>query len=121
MLRARLASDHVLEAAHAWLCHRRRDYPADADVWAFRRRWPVEKSCIQADLLTGEYRFALLEHYPIMLNRSSSHRSSPPDLIRGSMATTDLGGYMDCRIKSGNDEWETVSRRHMNQLDRKVR
>jgi len=56
-----------------------------------------------------------------MLNRTLSHRLSPPDLIRGSMAATDLDGYMDCRIKSGNDGWETVSRRHMIQLDRKVR
>ena len=61
MLRARLASDAVLEAAHAWLCHRRRDYPSDADVWAFRRHWTVEKRRIRAALLAGEYRFALLD------------------------------------------------------------
>lgn len=37
MLLARIASDAVLDDAYEWLCHRRRDYPADADVWSFRR------------------------------------------------------------------------------------
>ncbi len=58
---ARLASDTVLDAAYVWLCHRRRDYPADADVWSFRRHWPGEKRCIQADLLAGDFRFGLLD------------------------------------------------------------
>lgn len=61
MLLARLACDAVLDAAYAWLCHRRRDYPADADVWSLRRLWPVEKNRIQADLLAGDYRFGLLD------------------------------------------------------------
>ncbi len=61
MVLARLASDAVLDAAYGWLCHRRRDYPADADVWSFRHRWPVEKKRLQAKLSVGEYRFALLD------------------------------------------------------------
>ena len=58
---ARLASAAVLDAAHGCLCHRRRDYPADTDVWAFWRHWTVEKSRIRAALLAGDYRFALLD------------------------------------------------------------
>jgi hypothetical protein len=61
MVLARLASDGVLDVAYAWLCHRRRDYPADADVWSFRRHWPGEKRRIQADLLARRFRFALLD------------------------------------------------------------
>ena len=57
----RLASDAVLDAAYGWLCHRRRDYPADADVWSFRRHWPGEKRRIQADLLADDFRFGLLD------------------------------------------------------------
>jgi len=57
----RLASDTVLDAAYDWLCHRRRKYPADADVWSIRCDWPDEKRRIQADLLAGEYRFGLLD------------------------------------------------------------
>ncbi len=57
----RLASDAVLDDAHEWLCHRRRDYPANADVWSFRRHWLDEKRRIQADLLAGEFRFGLLD------------------------------------------------------------
>ncbi len=61
MVLARLASDAVLDVAYGWLCHRRRDYPADADVWSFRRQWPREKRRIQADLLVRRFRFALLD------------------------------------------------------------
>jgi RNA-directed DNA polymerase len=53
----RLASDGVLEAAYAWLCRRRRDWPADADIWSFRHRWPEEKACLQTALRAGRYRF----------------------------------------------------------------
>ncbi len=58
---ARLASDAILDAAYAWLCKRRRDYPANADIWSLRWRWPQEKSRIQADLRAGRYRFGLLD------------------------------------------------------------
>ncbi len=60
MMLARLASDAVLDAAYGWLCHRRRDYPDNADVWSFRRHWPDEKRRLQADLLGGRFRFGLL-------------------------------------------------------------
>ncbi len=49
MVLARLASDAVLDVAYAWLCHRRQDYPADADVWSFWRHWPGEKRRIQRE------------------------------------------------------------------------
>jgi hypothetical protein len=38
-----LASDELLDAAYEWLCRRRRDYSANADVWSFRRSWLREK------------------------------------------------------------------------------
>ncbi len=57
---AELASDDVLDAAYDWLCRRRRDYSANADVWSFRRHWSQEKDRIKSDLLAGEYRFSLL-------------------------------------------------------------
>jgi hypothetical protein len=56
----RLLCDDVLDAAYEWLCRRRRDYSANADVWAFRRCWPHEKERIKRELLSGNYRFALL-------------------------------------------------------------
>ncbi|MCH8155417.1 MAG: hypothetical protein IH786_09195 [Proteobacteria bacterium] len=61
MMLSRVASDAILDAAYAWLRKRRRDYPADADVWSFRRHWPGEKRRIQADLLAGDFRFGLLD------------------------------------------------------------
>ena len=57
---AHIASDAVLDTAYDWLCRRRRDYPADADVWSLRRSWAEEKERIRADLLAGRYRFGLL-------------------------------------------------------------
>ncbi len=61
MLLARLASDYVLDAAYDWLCHRRKAYPADANVWSFRRHWLLEKERLRADLLAGVFRFGLLD------------------------------------------------------------
>ena len=56
-----LVADTVLDAAYDWLCHRRRDYPADADVWTLRRHWPTVKAALRADLLAGRYRIGLLK------------------------------------------------------------
>ncbi len=57
---AELTSDDVLDTAYDWLCRRRRNYPADADVWSFRHQWPVEKGRLKAELAAGRYRFGLL-------------------------------------------------------------
>jgi RNA-directed DNA polymerase len=55
-----ITSDAVLDAAHEWLCRRRRDYSANADVWTFRRDWAREKQRIKDELVAGSYRFSLL-------------------------------------------------------------
>jgi RNA-directed DNA polymerase len=60
-LRAALASDAVLDAAFAWLCRRRRDWSADADIWSFQRNWRDEKERLKDALLSGRFRFGLLE------------------------------------------------------------
>jgi hypothetical protein len=39
---AEFTSDEDLDTAYDWLCRRRRDYPADADVWSFRPAWAQE-------------------------------------------------------------------------------
>ncbi len=57
---AELTSDEVLETAYGWLCKRRRNYPADADVWSFRQRWPADKDRLKAELAAGRFRFGLL-------------------------------------------------------------
>ncbi len=50
----------VLDQAYAWLCTRRRAFPPDADVWAFRRHWQRERPRLRAELLAGTYRLAVL-------------------------------------------------------------
>ena len=59
-LLTQLASDTVLDAAYSWLCKRRRDFPANADVWSFRHAWVEEKAALRSDLLGERYRFAPL-------------------------------------------------------------
>ncbi|ETW96482.1 hypothetical protein [Candidatus Entotheonella palauensis] len=54
-----LADDARLDAAFAWLCKRRNNWPAGADVWAFRRRWPQEKARLQQELQALRGRLAL--------------------------------------------------------------
>ncbi|MCE8554315.1 group II intron reverse transcriptase domain-containing protein [Ruegeria pomeroyi] len=61
MLIEQIASDAILDEAYTWLCHRRRDYPANSDIWWFRRNWDVEKQRIRSDLLRGLYRFDALD------------------------------------------------------------
>ncbi len=60
MILTQLTSDDVLDVAYDWLCRRRRNYPADADVWSFRQSWPQEMVRIKAELFAGRYRFGLL-------------------------------------------------------------
>ena len=48
-----LVADDLLDQAFDWLCHRRKDWPPEADVWRFRRDWSAEKARIQEELLAG--------------------------------------------------------------------
>ena len=52
-----LASDTVIDVAYEWLCHQRRHWPADTDVWDLRFHWPTVKHDIQRSLRRGNYRF----------------------------------------------------------------
>lgn len=70
MLIEQIASDAILDEAYAWLCHRRRDYPANADIWSFRRNWTDEKRRVRQDLLAGLYRFDALDRVEM---RDGSH------------------------------------------------
>lgn len=55
-----LADAALLDRAYAWLCHRRQNYPADSDIWDFRRRWPDEKPRLQAEIRENRFRFGLV-------------------------------------------------------------
>lgn len=56
-MRSELASDAVIDQAYRWLCHQRRHWHSNADVWELRSRWQHIKPTIQANLLSGTYRF----------------------------------------------------------------
>jgi hypothetical protein len=61
MTMAPLVAHPILEAAYAWLCHRRQAWPPAADVWRLRQHWPQEKARMQAELEAGTYEFGLLQ------------------------------------------------------------
>ncbi len=77
---AEIASDSILDAAFAWLCKRRQNYPGHADVWNFRRDWPQDKARLRSDLLTGRYRFGLLSRIEMAIGEEvEPPPTAPPD------------------------------------------
>ena len=52
-----VAFHEVLDAAYTWLCLRRKNWPADSDVWSLRFCWPGEKQRLRDELLAGRYYF----------------------------------------------------------------
>ena len=53
-----LTSDSVFKQAFVWLCKRRKDSPAHADVWNLRRNWPAERERIRAEIVSGACSFS---------------------------------------------------------------
>jgi RNA-directed DNA polymerase len=50
-----------LDDAYAWLCHRRRHFPANADVWHLRFHWAREKVGLFKQLRKRRYQFSPLQ------------------------------------------------------------
>jgi len=53
------ASDSDIDAAYAWLCLQRRDWPADTDIWDLRFRWGKDKQ----QILSGSERIAIVNPF----------------------------------------------------------
>ncbi len=92
-LLAAIASDGVLDAAFAWLCKRRRDYPDHADVWEFRRNWPQQKDRIRAELPSGGYRFGLLDRIALANGEEIDLWSARDALVLKALAMV-LAGHL---------------------------
>lgn len=69
---AQLTSDDTLEAAFDWLCRRRLNYSANADVWTLRRCWPQEKQIIKDAIAAGDYCFETSISHNIQTRPSSA-------------------------------------------------
>ena len=50
-----------LDDAYAWLCHRRRRFPSNADVWHLRFHWAREKVGLLKQLRKRRYQFSPLQ------------------------------------------------------------
>ncbi len=81
-----ITSDDVLDAAYEWLCRRRRNYSAKADVWAFRWSWPREKDEIKDKLRAGTFRFSLLSRVTLKDGKDTDLWSARDALILKAMA-----------------------------------
>ncbi|WP_226980357.1 reverse transcriptase domain-containing protein [Vibrio navarrensis] len=55
-----LTPERVNEAT-AWLYRQRQHYPANADIWDFRRQKDQQLASLQAQLQSGEYRFSPMQ------------------------------------------------------------
>jgi len=53
-----ITADAVLNEAYQWLCHRRKAYSHNDDVWEVRQRWEEIKPKLRRELLAGGYRFS---------------------------------------------------------------
>ncbi|VFS47171.1 hypothetical protein [Budvicia aquatica] len=76
-----LFSRALLESAFTGLCHSRRDFPANADIWHLGFHWKHEKERLYRQVNAGQYRFSPLQLIP---TRDNGHRvlwSSPDALI----------------------------------------
>ncbi len=63
-----VVTDEILDAAYTWLCKRRKDWSASADVWRFRQNWAQEKERLREELLTGTYEVGLLSRVTLDRN-----------------------------------------------------
>lgn len=50
-----------LETAYQWLYQQRKHYPANADIWLFRRDWEDNKDSLLDALCSGNYVFSPLK------------------------------------------------------------
>ena len=99
----------MLDAAYEWLCRRRRDYSANADVWALRRCWPREKEQIKAELLSGNYRFSLLTRITLKDGDDADLWSARDALVLKALAIV-LGKHLPisprCSHLKGNAQFD---------------
>jgi RNA-directed DNA polymerase len=76
-----LFSTDLLEAAFTWLCHSRRRFPANADIWHLRHHWEAEKHRLHHQLNAGVYRLTPLQVVTTQHGESRALWSSPDALV----------------------------------------
>jgi len=47
--------EHAWQLAYAWVCQRRRHYPANADIWYLRFHWSAQSRAFLESVLAGRY------------------------------------------------------------------
>lgn len=83
-----IAASESLDRGYLWLCHQRKDYPANSDIWHFRHHWAENKYAITQELLTGRYQFTPQQRITLK-NGSTIHLwSSKDSLVMKAMALT---------------------------------
>lgn len=76
-----LFSRALLESAFTGLCHSRRNFPANADIWHLRFHWHQEKARLHRQVNAGQYRFSPLQCITTRTGEQRVLWSSPDALI----------------------------------------
>lgn len=83
---AALADDNLLEMAFTWLCQQRKKWPAAADVWDLRARWPEAKAQLQAELCAEQFRFEVLSRITLLTGEEMDLWSARDALVLKALA-----------------------------------
>jgi RNA-directed DNA polymerase len=120
-LMEQIASDEILVDAFDWLCHQRRDYSHNNDVWEIRRHWEAIKPQLQNELLAGTYH--LSPQQEIRLENDTLEMWSALDSLVLKAVSIILTRYLGSRLSgschhlAGNGGSKKAVRRIWNQMN----
>jgi hypothetical protein len=55
--------DVAWTTAYEWLCHQRKDFPPDADIWHLRWKWPTAGQALYQQVICGRYTLSPMQVY----------------------------------------------------------
>ena len=110
-----------LASAYSWLCKRRHNYPAHADVWNFRRHWHREIARLRQELLDGSYRLGLLTRATLRNGEEVDLFSARDALLLKALSlvlASRLSFSRNCTHLKGNGGGKGAVRRLLRQMKR---
>ena len=81
-----IASEANIDAAYHWLCHQRKDYPSNADIWDFRYHWKSNRKHLITTLRTGRYQFTPQQRITLANGNTIHLWSAKDSLVLKAMA-----------------------------------
>jgi hypothetical protein len=79
-----------LDDAYRWLCQQRKHFPANADIWSFRYRYPAIKSGLLQEINSSWHRFSpqqkIIKSNGEVIHLSGSQDTLVMKLMAGALA-----------------------------------